>query len=105
MSFENFHVSYTFLIFLGSPDKILLSLSLMQEIISLTKSTVTSKMLLFVWYSLIEAELIPIKVVFEIYPLSFLSLIASLNWSKTFLSNKDLIFFKFPLAKLVIIVS
>ena len=48
MSFENFHVSYTFLIFWGSPDKILLSLSLMQEIISLTKSTVTSKMLLFV---------------------------------------------------------
>ena len=66
MSFENFHVSYTFLIFLGSPDKILLSLSLIQEIISLAKSTVTSKILLIVLCSLIEAELIPIKVVFEI---------------------------------------
>jgi len=64
--FKNFHVSYTFLIFWGSPDKILLSLSLMQEIISLTKSTVTSKILLIILCSLIEAELIPIKVVFEI---------------------------------------
>ena len=42
-SFENVQVSNTFLIFFGSPDKILLSLSLTHEIISLTKLTVTSK--------------------------------------------------------------
>ena len=35
-SFENFHVSKTFQTFSGSPDKILLSLSFTQDIISLT---------------------------------------------------------------------
>ena len=43
ISLENVHVSNTFLIFFGSPDKILLSLSFTHEIISLTKLTVTSK--------------------------------------------------------------
>ena len=89
----------------GFPDIIFLSLSFKQEIISLTKSTVTSKIVFLFWCSLIDAELIPINVVSEIWPFSFLSLIASLNWSYIFLSNNDLIFFKLPEAKLVIIVS
>jgi hypothetical protein len=78
-SLENFHVSKTFLLFSGSPDIILLLLSLTQEIISLIKSTVTSSILLICSCSLIKAELIPIKIVLDIYPLFFLSLRASLN--------------------------
>ena len=66
ISFENTHVSKTFLTFSGSPDKIFLFLSFMQEMISLTKSTVTSKKFPFFLCSLMVAELIPINVVSDI---------------------------------------
>ena len=72
-------MSKTFLTLFVSPDKILLFLSFTQEIISLTKSTVTSKILLIFLCSLIEAELTPIKVVSDICPSFSLALTASLN--------------------------
>ena len=98
-------MSYTFFTFSGFPDTIFFSLSFTHDIISLTKSTVTSKILFVCLKFLISAELIPIKVVSDTNPLFFLSLIASLKSLTIFLSNKFLISFKFPEAKFVIIDS
>jgi hypothetical protein len=47
MSLEKVQVSYIVLIFSGFPETIFFSLSFMQVIISLTKSTVTLKLYLF----------------------------------------------------------
>ena len=52
-----------------------------------------------------SAEFIPIKVVSDFKPLFFLSLIASLNSLKTFLSNKFFIFLISPDEKFVTIDS
>ena len=79
VSLENTQVSYIFFIFSGSPDTIFLSLSLIQVITSLTKSTVTLSILLIILCSLILAEFIPIKVISAKCPLLPLSLRAVLN--------------------------
>ena len=78
---ENFQVSFTFLIFWGSPEIILFSLSFMQVIISLTKFTVTSKRSFFCSWSLISAELIPMNVVSFLIWFVDLSFSASLKES------------------------
>ena len=102
---QNFQVSCTFLIFSGDPEIIFLFLSFTQDIISLTKSTVTAN-ILFVWLKFfIFAEFIPIKVVSDINPLLFLSLIASPKLLIISLSNKFFISLIFPEAKLIIIDS
>ena len=61
-------MSYTFLIFSGFPETIFLSLSLTHEIISLTKSTETSSVLLDSLWFFMSAELIPINVVSDVSP-------------------------------------
>jgi hypothetical protein len=79
VSLENTHVSYIFFIFSGSPEITFLFLSFIQVITSLTKSTVTFKILSIFLCSLIFAELIPINVISAKWPLLLLSFKASSN--------------------------
>ena len=79
VSLEKTQVSYIFFIFSGSPETILLSLSLTQVITSPIKFTVTFKILPSFLCSLISALLTPINVISAKWPLLLLSLSASVN--------------------------
>ena len=82
--FEKTQVSYTVFIFSASPEIIFLSLSFIHVMISLTKSTVTSKLSSIFLCVLIAADLIPIKVISAKFPLLSLSERASLIDHKLF---------------------
>src|SRR5210317_2339360 len=64
VSLENTHVSYIFLIFSGSPEITFLFLSFIQVITSLTKSTVTFKILSIFLFFLIFVNLFQINLFF-----------------------------------------